>query len=255
MVLQLGVRRLERDARFEPADDLDEMNIPPSRDLQREAQPHGHATVGEPPEIRPIVETESGGDDADHGMSRIADPDDSTDYAGIAAEPSLPEAGAQHDEAAQSVIVGVGEEPADFRPGPEHREERGGHANRRDPLRLTGAGDVDLRPEIRRQVVKRGDVVPPVEKVSRRDEPRVVSRHRLPHRDQTVSGRIWQGPNEDPVGDAEDSGRGADAERERGEGGNQDRRLAQERTDGVAELEQDRWHKPLDEWRRGSVYC
>src|SRR6185436_20563516 len=67
------------------------------------------------------------------------------DDAGVAAEARLPQAVAEHDDAAPALAVGRAERPPQQGPRAEHGEEVAGDARRRDRPRLAIAGEIQAR--------------------------------------------------------------------------------------------------------------
>src|SRR5690242_1342867 len=162
---------------------------------------------------------------------------------GIAAEARDPEPVAQEGE--RRALVGGGEPTTDLGTGREHGQQVGRDRRGLDLARVSGTGEVvALRgrgPDTREVVRQRAQVV----QVRKRDaephalEPRGHNLH------EPVRFRVRQRPEQHAVNGAEDGRVGADAEGEGEDGDGREGGALGERTDGVAQVLEQRLHVRL----------
>ncbi len=154
----------------------------------------------------------------------------------IAAEAAPPEAFAQDgDTPAVRQILGRGKGPPCRHRRAEQPEEVGADVSRRDLFRVA-LGQVDDAEPVRRHVLDDGGLPPPVVELGRR---RPLSRslgRGVDEHHQAARIRVGERPQQDGVHDREDRRIRADAERQRGDGGEGERRAVPRRPKRVPQI-------------------
>ena len=226
----LSARLLERDARVE------------ARHRVRAAAPaHGAKLLQRQAvwdeEIGALPgDGELGGHHADDRPRSGAGREAESQHVGPTAEPSLPELVREHDHAIAGILRGgVGASPRG--PHAEHLEDI-----RRDhhPGNLGGQSVEDHRHRGRAdhpKVLECPRAFPPGDEVGRSYHvAAAATARRLPHGHEPIGLAVRQRGQHDRTHDAEDGGRGADAERERQQGADGEARRAVEQADAVAHV-------------------
>ena len=208
--LQLCVGERERRVRTKARDDVDEM-------AAAILLPVGGESKRRQNQDRGIEDLEPFRHHADHRVRIAAHVDRAVDDAWIAVEPALPERVRQHGQAvAGRVFVGA-PDAAEQRLDPECLKQTRGRLDAVYELGIAGTDEIERHVGDRTGGLERGHGRRDVEVVGRR---RVVARkaHRrgvLPDHDEARRILERQPLEQHRVGDAEDRGVGADAERER----------------------------------------
>ncbi len=225
--VHLHPRLLERHAGLQPRDGEDAGM--PATILRQRGRPRTESDI----DVRRLKELESRGQDADHRVRPVVEQERSTDR--IAARKSpLREARAQNRQVFSArPILAVGEVAASFDGYAKQRQQCGGDHLRRDPLGIARARHRHARGAKRRHSGERlRPRAPVVIVVARHRQGRELGRL-LVEDDDIVWPVVRQRREQYRVGDGEDRGVRADAERQREDG---DRRKHRS-TDQIPESE------------------